>query len=72
MASAGSGDVLSGILAGILAQSRAGAVSRWFDAFEVAAMAVHAHSQAGRKAAQIHGNSLMASDLIEQFVIRNS
>lgn len=71
IASAGSGDVLSGILAGILAQSRAGAVSRWFDAFEVAAMAVHAHSLAGRKAAQIHGNSLMASNIIEQCGMQN-
>lgn len=65
LATAGSGDVLAGILAGILTQTRCGAVSKWYDAFENAALAVNCHSQAGRNAARIRGNSLCASDIID-------
>lgn len=66
LASAGMGDVLAGTLGGYLAQARCGAWSRWFDAFDIAAMAVNAHSKAGRKAADIHLNATCASDLIHQ------
>ncbi len=65
MATAGSGDVLAGILGGILAQARCGAVSHWFDAFETAALAVNCHSRAGRSAEKIRGNTLCAPDIID-------
>ncbi len=69
MATAGAGDTLAGILGGILAQTRGGAISHWFDAFEAASIAVSCHSMAGRKAAEARGNSLCASDIIEQISI---
>lgn len=65
LATAGMGDVLAGILGGLLAQARNGAWTRWFDAFDIAAMAVNAHSKAGRKATAIHHNATCAGDLIE-------
>ncbi len=57
MASGGSGDVLTGLLAGILAQR--------LDAFAAAQLAVYLHGLAGDIAAQRLGqDSLIASDLI--------
>ncbi|MBQ4359859.1 MAG: NAD(P)H-hydrate epimerase [Proteobacteria bacterium] len=66
IATAGAGDVLAGILGGLLGQCRCGAVGRHYDAFEIAAMAVNAHSAAGRRAAERRGNSACASDIIAE------
>ncbi len=66
IATAGSGDVFAGILAGIVAQARSGAFRRWFDAFEIASYAVHIHSRAGRRAALKFGNAAVAGDIIDQ------
>lgn len=65
LASAGMGDVLAGILGGLLAQARCGAWTKWFDAFDIAAMSVNAHSKAGRKATQTRHNATCAGDLIQ-------
>lgn len=65
LATAGMGDVLAGVLGGLLAQARSGTWTRWFDAFEIAAMAVNAHSKAGRKAAQAYHHATCAGDLIQ-------
>ena len=65
IASAGIGDVLSGMLGAIVSQSRCGAWTRWYDAFENASMSVNLHSLAGRKATERFGNSACASDLIQ-------
>ena len=66
IASAGIGDVLAGMIGGIAAQARCGAWKRWFDAFEIACIAVNKHSRAGRKATAQRGPSACASDLIDQ------
>ena len=66
IASAGIGDVLAGMIGAILAQSRCGAWNRWFDAFDVSAMSVNLHSQAGRRSTEKYGNSACASDLIQE------
>ncbi|MEM7306755.1 MAG: NAD(P)H-hydrate dehydratase [Planctomycetota bacterium] len=63
MATAGSGDVLSGILVGYLA--RAAAARSELDALELARLAVHVHGRAGDLAASELGPSaVVASDLI--------
>jgi NAD(P)H-hydrate epimerase len=64
--SAGIGDVLSGMIGGFAAQARSGALKRWFDAFEIACIAVNKHSRAGRKATAKRGPSTCASDLLDQ------
>ncbi len=60
MATGGSGDVLTGLIAGLLAQS--------LDAVQAAAFGVYLHGRAGERAAAARtGNpaSLLAGDLIE-------
>jgi len=65
MATAGSGDVLAGVLAAYLARARAQA-ARNYGAFEAARAAVHVHARAGDLAARELGErGLIASDLIE-------
>lgn len=62
MATGGSGDVLAGIIGGVLAQARDGAL----DAFESASLGVLIHGLCGDLAAKEKSEySLMASDLIE-------
>ena len=65
IATAGAGDVLAGILSGLVAQTRGGAVTKWFDSFEMACMAVNCHSKAGRNAAKSKGNGVCAGDIID-------
>ncbi|MBQ8817368.1 MAG: NAD(P)H-hydrate dehydratase [Clostridia bacterium] len=61
MATAGSGDVLTGIIGGILAQNKSGRLT----AFEVAALGVYLHGLCGDSAAASLGEySVIASDII--------
>lgn len=60
MATAGSGDVLAGMITGLLAQG--------MEAEEAAVCGVFLHGMAGDMAARIHGErSMTATDIIEQF-----
>lgn len=60
MATAGSGDVLAGMITGLLAQG--------MEAEDAAVMGVYLHGLAGDIAAHVHGErSMTASDIIEQF-----
>ncbi len=62
MASAGSGDVLAGIIGGILAQNKHGSL----DALTAASLGVYIHGLCGDHAAEKLGEySLMASDIID-------
>lgn len=63
MASAGIGDVLAGMVVAIAAQSRGGALVHWLDSLGIAAVAVNAHSRAGREVAKTQ-STLIASDII--------
>ena len=64
MATAGSGDVLAGVLLGLL--GRATVVGEPFDLLELCAFGVRVHGRAGDLAAERLGQrSLLASDLIE-------
>jgi len=64
MATGGSGDVLTGIVAGLLAQQ--------YEPLTAALIAVYYHGLAGDKSAERNGmNALTASDLIEQLSIEN-
>jgi len=73
MASGGTGDVLAGLI-GALTAARDGSVAPPTgqgvegrgDTFERACLAVFVHGIAGERAAQAHGNSLLASDLVDQ------
>jgi len=56
MATAGSGDVLTGIIAGLLAQK--------LTPEEAAALGVHLHAKAGELAASTLGTSMIASDIL--------
>jgi len=59
LATAGTGDVLTGVVAALLAQG--------LDPFEAASAAVWLHAAAGREAARRHGapEGVIASDVIE-------
>ncbi len=58
MATGGSGDVLTGILTGLLAQK--------YEPLAAAQLGVYLHGAAGDLAAEVHGQeSLVASDLID-------
>jgi NAD(P)H-hydrate epimerase len=60
MATGGSGDVLSGLIAGLLAQG--------YNATEACLLGVYLHGRAGDIAAQHMGfEALAASDIIENF-----
>lgn len=62
MATAGSGDVLAGVVAGLLAQG--------MDAFRAAAVGAYVHGRAGDAAAAIRGEyACMAGDIAEQIRI---
>lgn len=71
LATAGSGDVLAGLLGGLLAQfhPRAGARPnpRTRDVFDLACIGVHWHSIAGRLWSERHGDAgLLAQDLADE------
>jgi NAD(P)H-hydrate epimerase len=58
MATAGSGDVLTGVISSFVGQG--------FSPFEAAALGVHLHGKAGDEAAQLVGaTSLIATDIVE-------
>lgn len=60
MSTAGSGDVLSGIIGGLLAQPSS------LDLWEIAVLGAWLHGSAGNAAAKVRGqHALMASDLLE-------
>lgn len=62
MSTAGAGDVLAGVIGGILAQNRDGALSE----FQVASLGVYIHGLSGDAAAEMLGEySVIASDIID-------
>ncbi|MGK2924489.1 MAG: NAD(P)H-hydrate dehydratase [Lysobacterales bacterium] len=64
MATAGSGDVLSGVIGGILAQGLAQVLARGLDCWDAATIGVVAHAWAGDLAAAAIGErGLLASDI---------
>ncbi len=64
LATGGSGDVLTGIIVGLLAQFGVDCVSHLFDA---ALLGVHIHGLAGKSFAMQHGNrGMLATDLLER------
>ena len=64
LATGGSGDVLTGIIAGLLAQFGIDCVSHLFDA---SVLGVHIHAMAGNSFATQHGNAgMLATDLLER------
>ncbi len=63
LATGGSGDVLTGIIAGVLVQYGIDCVSHLFDA---AVLGVHIHALAGKSYKTRHGNTgMLATDLLE-------
>jgi len=56
MATAGSGDILTGIIAGVIAQG--------VEPFEGAALAAFVHAEAGSQAAGPHDQPIIASDML--------
>lgn len=65
LAAAGMGDVLTGIIGGILAQSKTLGLSIW----QSTCAAVTVHALAGEAAAQGRTRGIMASDLLEHIVV---
>ncbi len=64
LATGGSGDVLTGIIAGVLSQFGVDCVSHLFDA---AVLGVQIHALAGKQFAQEHGNrGMLATDLLDR------
>ncbi len=64
LATGGSGDVLAGVIAGILVQFGMDCISHLFDA---AVLGVRVHAQAGESFATEHGNTgMLAVDLLER------
>jgi NAD(P)H-hydrate epimerase len=64
LATGGSGDVLTGIIVGLLAQFGVDCVSHLFEA---AVLGVHIHAAAGNSFASQHGNrGMLATDLLER------
>lgn len=64
MATGGSGDVLTGIITGLLAQQ--------YSPLEAALIGVYFHGKAGDTAAKVKGqHALCASDIIEYLCIEN-
>ena len=64
LATGGSGDVLTGIIVGLLAQFGVDCVSHLFEA---AVLGVHIHAVAGNSFASQHGNrGMLATDLLER------
>jgi NAD(P)H-hydrate epimerase len=61
MASGGSGDILTGIVAGMLAQDQAE------NPFLSVLMSVYLHGLAGDLAFEKHGNGLLAGDIADAF-----
>lgn len=57
LATAGSGDVLAGLIGGLLAQG--------YDALEAMAIGAYVHGTAARRGARRHRQSLIATDLVE-------
>ena len=64
LATGGTGDVLTGIIAGILVQYGIDCISYLFDA---AVLGVHIHAMAGESFVEQHGNTgMLATDLLER------
>lgn len=58
MATGGSGDILTGLIAGLLAQG--------YFPIDAALIGVYYHGVAGNEATSVHGeNSMIASDILE-------
>jgi NAD(P)H-hydrate epimerase len=66
MATAGMGDVLTGVISGLLAQLAGGAVATAADALRAARLGVLVHALAGDAAAQGGQRGLIASDVIAE------
>lgn len=58
LATAGAGDVLSGVVAALIAQG--------LSLFDAAVLGVLAHAQAGERAHRVHGGPIVASDLLNE------
>lgn len=67
LATGGTGDVLAGLMAGIIAQAASAPVGRRPDLYDAARLAVHAHGRAGELWAEMHGatGGMLAPELCE-------
>jgi NAD(P)H-hydrate epimerase len=66
MATAGMGDVLTGVISGLLAQFAAGSAATAQHALQAAQIGVLVHALAGDSAAQGGQRGLLASDVIAE------